>query len=412
MARKNWAPNPYAIAQLLNGRADFKFLKEASGKDADNFLKKAFQLEEKKRTLVHALKPFRELAAAVKEPLPLEKVSALDQYKELRKDVRYTAEQIHRVLPRLVQVADARFGLASNPGPLVAMPVIGAFGNSDQLEVNRASYLDPVQGDTADCYLVSAMIGLAWANPDLLHANLLSSGFGAGSFKWQFHSNPPGPLNPVSVTSQVPKDGDFPLFARSSEPAEYWPSLLEKAYVVRVANENQHVLPNGEPSPANYQFIANGDLPQSACRALVGGTAQPDFLDTPSGNRIFSFSRDNLLRGALATASGVMSRPVMVWRHSAAGDNPSVWENAGLLPDHAYTVLGVMQSDDVVEHVVLRNPYGYATDETRHGYKSGLWEPDGREAVTLNKNGVCAISRELFYQHFNNIGWVELQPPT
>lgn len=412
MPRKNWAPNPYAIARLLNGRAGIKFLQEASGKDADDFLKKAFHLRDKERTLIQALEPFRDLADAVNEPLPLAKVRALEQYKELRKDVRYTDAQIQRVLPLLVQVSDATFGFALGPAPAGPIAAVGALAQAGLLEVDQATYLDPIQGDTADCYLISAMIGLAWANPNLLRATLLSTGFVAGSFKWQFHSDPPAPLNAVSVTGQVPQDGDFPLFARSSEPTEYWPSLIEKAYVVKLANENRHVLPRGEPSPANYQFIANKELPQNACRALVGGTAQADALDTlpgTPGQKIFVFSQDNR-RGALGTESGVMNRPVMVWRDSQAADSPSVWEDTGLVPDHAYTVLGVMQSAEIVEHVVLRNPYGYQTDASRPGFKSGLWKPDGRDEVNLNKNGVLAISRELFYRHFNNIGWVDLSP--
>ena len=32
------------------------------------------------------------------------------------------------------------------------------------------------------------------------------------------------------------------------------------------------------------------------------------------------------------------------------------WENTGLVPGHAYAVLGVMQSGDVVEHVVYSKP--------------------------------------------------------
>ena len=101
----------------------------------------------------------------------------------------------------------------------------------------------------------------------------------------------------------------------------------------------------------------------------------------------------------------------MTWTEMSTASNSAVWESIGLLPNHAYTVLGVIQSGDIVEHVVLRNPYGYAIDETtRPGYRSGSWEPEGREPVKLGRNGVFAIARELFYQHFKNIGWVDPLP--
>ena len=417
MDLKKWAPNPYAIGQLLNGRGDLKFLREASGKDADDFLRKAFRLTEK-WNLGQALTQFQELAVKVDGPMPLEKVMALTEFKNLLKDDRYKEDQIRRVLPLLVQVSDAQFGSAQNPPPVAPSILLASFEETEKLLVDQATYLDPIQGDTADCYLISSMIGLAWTDSNRLQASLTTAGSVAGAFDWKFHSDPPAPLIPVNVTSQVPLDGDFPLFARSSEPTEHWPSLLEKAYVVKIANDNQQVLTNGEPSPANYQFIANGALPQNACQALVGGVPHPEALDTPPGQKIFSFSQNNQLRGALATTTGVMSRPVMVWRDSDTdnADDPNaanapvdtVWEDTGLFPDHAYSVLGVMQSGSTVNHVVLRNPYGYATDERRPGYKSGVWNPAGRPPVTLNKNGVFAISHALFYQHFNNIGWIDL----
>ena len=55
----------------------------------------------------------------------------------------------------------------------------------------------------------------------------------------------------------------------------------------------------------------------------------------------------------------------MTWTETSTAGNSAVWESIGLLPDHAYTVLGVIQSGDIVEHVVLRNPYGYSSTKLR-----------------------------------------------
>ena len=168
----SWAPNPYAIAQRLSGRQDIKFLSEAKGVDADKFLKQAFQLDEKKRTLVQALKPFRMLSDAVRQPLPLDKVMALDQFKTQFRDAGYSDEQLRRVLPLLVQVSDARFESAVDAEPQSLTPVIASWRESDRLLIDQPTYLDPIQGDTADCYLVSAMIGVAWASPSPLQTGL------------------------------------------------------------------------------------------------------------------------------------------------------------------------------------------------------------------------------------------------
>ena len=89
------------------------------------------------------------------------------------------------------------------------------------------------------------------------------------------------------------------------------------------------------------------------------------------------------------------------------------WDKTGLWPNHAYAVLGVMK-DANHDHIVLRNPHGYPTKE-RDGYARGSWKAIGAPGVRnngevqLNTDGVFAITREMFYKHFEHIGWVELR---
>ena len=393
----NWSPNPYAIARQLSGetKIDPEFF--TNGIKADAFLKRSFQLSARRQTFNQAFAFFQKIALSVKQPMPLERVLALQEVK----NAGYSEEQIRRVLPHLVQIADAKFEIPLRPVPASPMPILASLDQSRQLEVGSATYDDPIQGDTADCYLISAMIGLAWTNSDPLRNGLNASGFNARGnepFGWKFKD---GPGQEVKVTGLVPMRDGMPLYASSSEPLEHWPALLEKAYVVKVAQLAD------EPDPANYQSIANGALPQEACQSLAGGDAHSVILRLPTSQNIFSFSPDANLRGKLATASGIMDRPVMAWTEEI--NDPMGWENTGLVPGHAYAVLGVMQSGDVVEHVVLRNPYGFATDARRDGYKSGTWKPDGRPDVPLNVKGVFALSRDLFYFHFRHVGWVD--PP-
>jgi hypothetical protein len=68
------------------------------------------------------------------------------------------------------------------------------------------------------------------------------------------------------------------------------------------------------------------------------------------------------------------------------------------------------------DHIVLRNPHGYPT-EPRDGYARDPWKATGgpdrsnNAEVQLNADGVFAITRDMFYKHFEHIGWVELQSP-
>ena len=98
-----------------------------------------------------------------------------------------------------------------------------------------------------------------------------------------------------------------------------------------------------------------------------------------------------------------MSKPVMAWtKEDKRVEDGEIWERTGLWPNHAYAVLGVMDSG----HIVLRYPHGRAT-KPRPQYATGNWETHSLK-VNLNVDGVFALSRNVFYAHFNDISWVEL----
>lgn len=398
-----WLPNPYTIAQQLTNRADLDPLFKGGGKEADAFLLKAFLSGRRQKTITGALGVFERITTVFERATTLSQ--AMDESKQIWAEEGYTAEEIERVLPDLVQLARP--------------PSNDEFANADDLIVEKVSYLDPVQGSVADCYLISAMIALAWAEGTKLTARLNSAGFTPrrGSFKWRFHDREGKKKSQISVSGRIMLFRNRPRYARSSMPAEDWPSLVEKAYVVHVCGAN---VAKGEPSRPNYKSIAamnDGSKPAVACRSLLGGRRRGALLNSEIGRRIF------LEGGKLESPSGVMTKPVMAstnsverMQHPNTKDGTDldeskrdVWKETGLWPRHAYAVLGTMLSNNTVKHVVLRNPHGAPTDpERRLGYHPGPWNPDGRPPVPLNKNGVFAISRELFYTNFKHIGWVDL----
>ena len=395
-----WAPNPYAIAQRLIGEAI-----PDSG-NADDFLRKAFRLDGQSRKMIDVFKPVFDLTRMIDKPMPLAQVMDLDKVKS----AGFTQEQLRRVLPLLVPIADARFASPSEAGPadLPSDLVVAAYGDSQELLFDDATYLDPVQGSVADCYLIASLIALAWTNPDGWEVRLNASGFNRQaedrSFQWQFHDEAGSPRGQLKVTGHIPLTKDGQVYARSATPTEYWPALVEKAYVVMRRGSAE----SGEPTPPQYQAINHG-FPQDACHSLVGGVKKTKLLKFEEGQKIF------LAGGLLHSSSGVMKHPVMAWTEDKDDivftEDREVWEKTSLFPNHAYAVLGTMGSDPI-EHVVLRNPWGkktavhegFATDES--------WKPDGRAPVPLNEDGVFALSLELFYKYFGNIAWVEALPRT
>ena len=99
--------------------------------------------------------------------------------------------------------------------------------------MQKAMYLDPVQGAIEDCYLISAMIALAWAVPQQLAARLTAAGFAPPadrSFQWPFHDHRGGQRQAKVSGRLMTRDGGL-RYARSRSPQESWPALVEKAYV-------------------------------------------------------------------------------------------------------------------------------------------------------------------------------------
>lgn len=388
LSNTKWLPNPYVIAAQLSNTPDILSIVRSGGKVADAFLLDAFVSGRKQRTVTGALTVFQQIASLFDGPVSLSQ--AIDKSKEIWAREGYSVDEIRRVLPNLLQISD---------------PISGdTFVDSDHLIENQVSYLDPIQGSVGDCYLISAMIALAWASTDALTARLTSADFNPPaerSFEWQFHGDAGPEANRVRVSGRIMMAGAVPRYARSSSKVEDWPSLVEKVYVAKVSGAN---VAQGEPTRLNYQSIdakTEGSMPQRACQALLGGAVKGEILDSDAGRKIF------LKDGRLENTSGVMSKPVMAWTKEDLGEaDPDVWKKTGLWPRHAYAVLGAMVTDNRVKHVVLRNPHGADTDPDRRGYHPGAWDPDGRPTVALNKDGVFAISRKLFYDNFEDIGWI------
>ena len=170
----DWSPNPYAIAQRLVGRNDLDEDLKLNGSAADDFLEESLQLSARGQTMAEAFGLFQQLSAGINKPLQMAEAMELGPVKELG----FSPEQLQRVLPVLISIADARFGrsLAAEP-PSDSTMTVASLDPSESLLVDQVTYLDPIQGEVADCYLISSLISLAWTRPRLLRDRLDAAGF-------------------------------------------------------------------------------------------------------------------------------------------------------------------------------------------------------------------------------------------
>ena len=175
--------------------------------------------------------------------------------------------------------------------------------------------MDPIQGAVSNCYLISAMIALAWIKPPSWQTGMSSARFKPpeeAAFEWRFHSERGRERNPIKITGRIPINAKRkPRYARSVS-GESWPALLEKAYVMKMRSADAT---EAEPTLADYQAIEKkGSTPPRACQVLAGGLISGEILDSASDAKLFSSSRTGLVK-----ASGVVRRPVMAWTKDDIG---------------------------------------------------------------------------------------------
>lgn len=407
-----WPPNPYAVAELLSGEP----LRGRDGKEADDFLRDKLFNERARAQLARlqvlaidgaaptidiAFGLFAKIAALYDEPLTLEKAREFPLIKAAS-DI-YGDKAVDKLLPYLLQITNAQFSREVSPAPdpnVASVQVDASYEDTGPL-FDTVSYSDPKQGLVGDCYLIAAISGLAWTAPVRLTQSLAASGYllpQPRDFDWKFQEE--GQSLAVRVRGRVPVDNGVLTYAKSEPPGEFWPSLVEKAYVVRkmtlegTAMSSDGITPR-EPKPADYQAIGYYEKPWHACKQLAGGVVKLERHDTDLHGLVFS-------QPALINAVGKATLPLMAMTREQIEGHDVTWQDSGLHIKHAYTILGRMPSG----HIVLRNPHARST-VPRNGYFDGPpWNCGEPTPVELNRLGVFAIEPALFNKCFKWAGWV------
>jgi hypothetical protein len=231
--------------------------------------------------------------------------------------------------------------------------------------LGQPSFDDPMQCGWDNCWLIAAMVALAWTNPAfwahrLNAAPLLNS----GRHKWTIlrHGDP---STTVQVVPEFPWDGGKPVHCQSRSGLEYWPALVEKAVVMYLNLAAQPPIDaagDALPDKAQYGRSLNRRKPR--------GNGQPSALGQPETALEWLTGRQGIkstpddgdeLRGALVSDSG-QRKPLVVSTHDThlGTLKGKKLKDAGLARNHAYAVLDVVKEANV-EWLVLRDPTGMPT---------------------------------------------------
>lgn len=392
-----WGVNPVALAQLLQGQ----LLPPGDWTKVEQLLLRTFNVTEV-RHLFEARGNEAPVLAALdalareREPRAWRDIESLEVVKHAMAAVR-DPDLIRPLLPLLMPVADAVFTAPDDPAAAQGVRVAGFYGSTMSTYVSGdVSWLDPEQGIAADCYLVAAMIALAWSRPVEWSAQVrghADSGITGGRHRIAFY-NAAKKTEELWVGPRLPEIKTVPIYARCAEKTEAWAAMVEKAWVMWHAKRRDR-----EPLPLDYRLISDRPvLPHKACRALLGGKARSTGF--------------NLLRAVvkLCDERGVTLEPTMAWTWGADSLRILGFTQTGLVPNHAYAVLGTIPATKKPDYVVLRNPWGSNPDCSEDRAK-GPWYPgpgvNGMAEVKLNCNGVFALKAQRFKDCFKKVGWVD-----
>lgn len=255
-------------------------------------------------------------------------------------------------------------------------------------------FFDPVQGGLADCWLIAAMAGVAWARPYTIAQRVRATGIHEQDFVDQISiHNDNGTTTSIEVTERinVATSGHTYQWARSSETGEIWPAVYEKAFAKWRGNNTTD---QPDMTALNYGDCVDASL-------NLTGLAKTYYDNSAmTGDQIWQTVRGNSL-------SYRTFNPMTCWTHGTAPAGLD-YAAAGVVANHCYTILGWHYVAGT-EYIVLRNPWGFheaKLDVLATGpwqaFDASFWRP-----VALNTAGVFAIKADAFKQYWAGFGVVK-----
>jgi hypothetical protein len=192
----------------------------------------------------------------------------------------------------------------------------------------------------------------------------------------------------VEVNYDIPinNSNNQPLYCRSSDGADIWPSLYEKAFAKWITNSDSE----------------HPDITQTHCGDPIKAMAQisgrsPHYYECRSHQAI---DLVGLVRANSVNYKTI--NPMCAWTHATG----SQFRGSNIVANHAYSILGYIVRGDC-RYVVLRNPWGVTEPQGLTSYPGLLsrvdpemWTP----AALLDHGGLFALEADAFKQCFQFVG--------
>jgi hypothetical protein len=386
--------NPYALAELIQG----KRIRWSRLPDAEAVMARALGLEHGE--LFDPQRSPLYMTSQDRTPQAMDAVAPeLRKRAEVNEIEGRVPASLGRLLSRLrpnaaQRVSSALFSLwASRNGDFT--PADSTWSDRGDFFEEAAEYFDPLQGATADCYLISGLSSIAWARPYVIAQRSRPTGDAQDEFKDMitFFS---GGRKDIEVTERVPVNATTHqfLYARSSESNEIWPAIYEKAYAKLKAGSSTD-------KPNIPALIGNGGSPLTAMQEVTGLSGEGIVTSGKTEDELWQLVRAHSLSYRTVDPMTACTYP------TNEGPGQAKLSDANIVAWHCYSILGWAYVDKV-KYIVLRNPWG-THEATLHNlagswaaYNISFWQN-----ATLNQAGVFAFRASSFNKYFASVQWVK-----
>ena len=245
---------------------------------------------------------------------------------------------------------------------------------------------DVLQGELGNCWFCAAMAAIAWKRPALLKSCFTRPNvkFKNGFIVVKIYDIPNDEDRYVVVDDYIPVDENlYPFFARTRDPNECWPIILEKVFA------KLH---------GCYQWMAGhckqclkiGPVLQCLTKANVRKIKTQESQANP---------REEIWKSIMETLSHKGIMECSTRKHKSTF-------KLGLVCFHAYTIIGV---EEVLGHRLLRIRNTWGHSEWRGDWSDGdskNWTTDMKQAVTSYvdaDDGAFYISYDDFLVHYDKL---------
>ncbi|PNP54806.1 hypothetical protein FNYG_15592 [Fusarium nygamai] len=252
---------------------------------------------------------------------------------------------------------------------------------------------DPTQGCASNSWLIAALFSVFWSDPVIINraTRVHYEKDEKKRLAIKFHDkggDNNGKTETMEVNYEIPinNSNNGLLYCRSSDGADIWPSLYEKAFAKWITGSSSE-----QPDITQTHY---GD-PVKAMAQING--QDPHYYRTENypANDMLGLVRSNYVNFKTIN-------PMTAWTYATS----NIYRGSNVIANHAYSILSYTILSDK-QYLILRNPWGVTEPIGLNSYPGllkrldpNLWHP----ASLLDHGGLFAMETEAFKHYFAYIG--------